>query len=237
MVWASMCYGLFFIFVSIFHGHPCVQTRKKPFLSFCSQRHPRPVKWCDWKDSPTTIVGPMPSPGMVSMYQVLARLQDTIFFCDTPSFIPGELLNHFHKWRSIAPDGEADAILSFIRNGVETGWQKFYSLISETESHKRNCCPANLTSSPKTPAVSPVQLYRTLCKYKQCRFTWRQVFFSISPLASAARARFVTFLKLLGLSTLGLYTNETSHGGGIGRIAILLSLLGASKDEIANHVG
>ena len=161
-MWASMCYGLFFIFVSIFHGHPCVQTRKKPFdfLSFFSQRHPRPVKWCDWKDSPTTIVGPRPSPGMVSMYQVLARLQDTIFFCDTPSFIPGELLNHFHKWRSIAPDGEADAILSFIRNRVEPRWQSFTHLsarrkaISGTAARPISLHHPRLLPSPQFSVLS-----------------------------------------------------------------------------------
>ena len=58
------------------------------------------------------------SPVMVSNCQVLASAKDTIFR-DPSSFIPGELHNHYHEWQQIAPDGEADEVLSFIKNGVD----------------------------------------------------------------------------------------------------------------------
>lgn len=50
-------------------------------------------------------------------------------------------------------------------------------------------------------------------------------------LASAAQARLVTYLK-----SLNIYDKESVHGFR-GGTAVLLSLLGASKEEIAGHIG
>lgn len=55
---------------------------------------------------------------MVSNCQVLASPKDTIFR-DPSSFIPGELHNHYHEWQKITPKGEAEEVLSFIKNGVD----------------------------------------------------------------------------------------------------------------------
>ena len=63
------------------------------------------------------------SPLMVSSGQVLAS-QKEVIFRDPSSFIPSELHNHYHEWETIAPIGEADEVLSFIRNGVDV-WTYF----------------------------------------------------------------------------------------------------------------
>ena len=55
---------------------------------------------------------------MVSNGQALASPRD-VFFRDTSSFVPGELYNHYQEWEKIAPNGEADEVLSFIRDGVD----------------------------------------------------------------------------------------------------------------------
>jgi hypothetical protein len=94
----------------------------------------------------------------------------------------------------------------------------------------------------KNPSVCPVEnlkFYRTLCHAMQLdlasgflfRTTANHTSISTSPfLVSAAQARLLTYLKFLGL-----YTNETVHGFR-GGTAILLRLLGASKDDIAEHI-
>lgn len=59
--------------------------------SFYSGHHPRlSIQWCDLQGSPVSIVGPRPSPLMVSRGQVLASPRDVIFR-DPSSFVPGEL--------------------------------------------------------------------------------------------------------------------------------------------------
>jgi integrase len=114
-----------------------------------------------------------------------------------------------------------------------------YLFISESGNPQKELLPGQ---SPFIhPRLLPApQFYHTLCKAMQLdlasaflfRTTIKHTSVSSSPfLVSAARARLVTYLKLLGL-----YTNETIHGFR-GGIAILLSLLGASKDEIAKHFG
>ena len=55
---------------------------------------------------------------MVSNGQALASPRD-VFFRDPSSFVPGELYNHYQEWEKIAPNGEADEVLSFIRDGVD----------------------------------------------------------------------------------------------------------------------
>lgn len=55
---------------------------------------------------------------MVSNGQALASPRD-VFFRDTSSFVPGELYNHYQEWEKIAPNGEADEVLSLIRDGVD----------------------------------------------------------------------------------------------------------------------
>jgi predicted esterase len=57
--------------------------------------------------------------------------------------------------------------------------------------------------------------------------------FPFLGLGSAAQARLVIYLKLLSLYTNGTITIHGFRSG----TAILLSLLGASKDEIAQHIG
>ena len=55
---------------------------------------------------------------MVSNGQALASPRD-VFFRDPSSFVPGELYNHYQEWEKIAPNGEADEVLSLIRDGVD----------------------------------------------------------------------------------------------------------------------
>lgn len=93
------------------------------------------------------------------------------------------------------------------------------------------------------PAICPVQnlkFYKTLCTAMKIdlgtgflfRATSHNVSISSSPfLAPAAQARLVTYLKLLDL-----YTDETVHGFR-GGTALLLSMLGASSEDIARHIG
>lgn len=95
----------------------------------------------------------------------------------------------------------------------------------------------------RNPAICPIEnlkFYRALCTAMRIslgtgflfRTTIKHTSVSSSPfLAPAAQARLVTYLK-----SLGLYTNETIHGFR-GGTAILLGLLGASKADIAGHIG
>lgn len=97
--------------------------------------------------------------------------------------------------------------------------------------------------SSGNPAICPVdnlRFYRSMCQAMHInlrkgflfRTTTRHSAVSCSPfLASAAQARLVTYL-----TSLDLYKNETIHGFR-GGTAILLTLLGATKDEIAGHIG
>ena len=88
--------------------------------------------------------------------------------------------------------------------------------------------------------IANLQFYRQICIAMGIdlstgflfRTTTNRKAVSTSPfLAAAAQARLVTYL-----TSLGLYTNETVHGFRAGT-AILLTLLGASKDDVAKHVG
>lgn len=58
---------------------------------------------------------------MVASCDILASAKDVIFR-DPSSFVPGELHNHYSEWERIAPPGQAQEVLSFIRNGVDV-WQ------------------------------------------------------------------------------------------------------------------
>lgn len=95
----------------------------------------------------------------------------------------------------------------------------------------------------KTPAICPVEnlkFYRELWKPMGIylgqgflfRATTKNNLVSSSPiLASVAQARLRTYLTCLGI-----HENESIHGFR-GGTAILLSLLGASKEDIARHMG
>ena len=95
----------------------------------------------------------------------------------------------------------------------------------------------------KNPAICPVEnlkFYRELCKAMGInlgqgflfRATTKKNLVSSSPiLASVAQARLRTYLTCLGI-----HENESIHGFR-GGTAILLSLLGASKEDIAGHMG
>ncbi|CAB3993772.1 LIGHT-DEPENDENT SHORT HYPOCOTYLS 6 [Paramuricea clavata] len=110
----------------------------------------------------------------------------------------------------------------------------------------------------KNPSICPVEnlkFYHTLCKAMQLDLasgflfhtTANHTSISSSPfLASAAQAMFVTYLKFLGLYEMVhgfrgnifpiyFWTYETVHGFR-GGTAILLSLLGASKNIITKHI-
>lgn len=60
---------------------------------------------------------------MVARGDVLAKPSEVIFR-DPSSFIPGELHNHYSKWKEIIPPGQANEVLTFIRNGVDV-WSFF----------------------------------------------------------------------------------------------------------------
>lgn len=92
--------------------------------------------------------------------------------------------------------------------------------------------------SCKNPVICPVEnlkFYRRLCKAMEIDlghgFLFRTTTKRVSSLATAGQARLVTYLTSLGINE-----NETVHGFRSGT-AILLSLLGASKEDIVKHVG
>lgn len=95
----------------------------------------------------------------------------------------------------------------------------------------------------KNPAICPVKnlrFYRELCKAMKInlghgflfRTTTKEDKVSSSPfLVTAGQARLITYLTSLGINE-----NETIHWFR-GGTAILLSLLGASKEDVARHIG
>lgn len=95
----------------------------------------------------------------------------------------------------------------------------------------------------KNPVICPVEnlkFYKHLCSAMRIALspgylfltTTKKNLISDTPfLASAAQARLVLYLR-----NLDIYERETVHGFR-GGAAILLSLLGASKEDIAQHIG
>lgn len=126
MGWASNGSRVHFLHRAFLSKGPPACKRQKTDDSriFYSKPHPKPaIQWCDWQGSPTRIVGPRPSPSMVSRGMSLASAKDVIFR-DPSSFVPGELHEHLREWEKIAPLGQADDVLSYIRNKVDV-WAVF----------------------------------------------------------------------------------------------------------------
>lgn len=166
-----------------------------------------------------------PSSSAIEKY-IYAR--DLAFFC--LEFFTGQRASDLGRLRTIDvlehPDGKTLLI-----------HQRIGKTIRGSQSRPVPIYPC------QNPAICPVEnlrFYRTLCSSMGIpmdtgllfRATTKRTAVSNSPfLASAAQARLIAYL-----TTLGLYEKESVHGFRSGT-AILLGLLGASKSDIATHIG